>query len=292
MSVLTVNLQDSNAKELFPLSLRDTGFAVVTNHPISADLINAVYDEWAKFFNGQEKFDYTFDKDTQAGYFPFKSENAKGYPVKDLKEFYHFYDAHGLPKGFSDNTKTLKTQLFSLAATLLQWIEDATPEEIRCNFSMPLHTMVDGCEKNLLRILNYPPLVDNDEEGAIRAAPHEDIDLLTLLVAANEPGLQVKNSIGEWYDVSCEPGSIVVNAGDMLELATNRYYKSTTHQVVNPIGASAKKARLSIPYFLHPHNHVRLSPNFTAGEFLNLRLHALGLLSDEDLGPELLKFVA
>ena len=292
MSILTVDLNKPDASKLFPLSLQETGFAVLTNHPVSTELIDDVYKEWTEFFAKNEKYEYTFKTEEQAGYFPFKSENAKGYPVKDLKEFYHYYDSYGLPKGFSENTKILKNQLSALAAQLLQWIEDATPEEIKCNFSMPLCKMIEDSPSTFMRILCYPPLDNNEDEGAIRAAPHEDIDLLSLLVAANEPGLQVQNAKGEWYEVSCEPGSIVVNTGDMLELATNRYFKSTTHQVINPTGEGAKRARLSIPLFLHPRNDVRLSPNFTAGEFLKLRLNALGLIPDADMDPEILKFAA
>ena len=91
MQVLKVKYSDTDAAQTFCKSLRNTGFAVLTDHPISMDLVNTVYGKWQEFFAGEDKHKYTFDVKTQAGYFPFKSEHAKGYNIKDLKEFFHVY---------------------------------------------------------------------------------------------------------------------------------------------------------------------------------------------------------
>ena len=54
----------------------------------------------------------------------------------------------------------------------------------------------------------------------MRAAAHEDINLLTVLPAASEPGLELLDAAGRWYAVPCDPGSVAVNAGEMLDLAS------------------------------------------------------------------------
>lgn len=277
MDVLTVRHGREDSGELLARSLRGTGFAVVTGHPVPRDLTQRVYDEWERFFASPEKHRFTFDPKRQDGYFPFRSENAKGYPRKDLKEFFHVYPGTVLPEGMSDATVRLYAALAALAGELLALLEDHTPAAVRSALSMPLREMIEGSPQTLFRILHYPPLSGREEEGAVRAAAHEDINLITLLVAATAPGLQVLDALGRWRDVPADPGSIVVNAGDMLQMATGGHYRSTTHRVVNPSGEDARRPRLSMPLFLHPWPAVRLSATHTAGEYLEERLREIGL---------------
>ncbi|MDA2935942.1 isopenicillin N synthase family oxygenase [Patescibacteria group bacterium AH-259-L05] len=276
-NVLTVNYQSKDAPQTFVRSLKSTGFAVISNHGIKHSLITKVYNEWKKFFASTAKHDYLRDKGKQAGYFPFLSENAKGYSKKDLKEFYHFYLWGRLPKGMSNATKKLFKQLVACAATLLQWTEEQTPETVRSQFSMPLPEMIKGSNRNLLRIIHYPPLTGKEEEGTVRAAAHEDINLLTVLVAGTQIGLQAQDLEGNWHMVSCDPGMLVVNAGDMLKMCSGGYYPSTKHRVINPTGEDAKKSRYSMPLFLHPRDEVRLSKTHTAKSYLLERLEEIGL---------------
>lgn len=277
MKVLTADYSQPDASEIFVRSIKETGFGVIKNHPIKPDLIKDVYKEWEGFFNSQDKFNYLYDKEAQDGYFPYLTENAKGYAYKDLKEFYHLYEWGRYPAGLSKNTIDLFQQLNTLATTLLQWLESQTPQDVREKFSQPLKDMIRHSPKTLLRILYYPALTGNEEAGAIRAAAHEDIDLLTLLPAATTTGLQVKDSSGNWHAVDSDPGAIVVNAGDMLQMCSGGYYVSTTHRVVNPMGEDANKPRLSMPLFLHPNVDVKLSNEHTAGSYLWQRLKEIGV---------------
>jgi isopenicillin N synthase-like dioxygenase len=278
MEVLKVKYGSPNAAEKFCESLTQTGFAVVTDHPISFDLVHRVYEDWARFFNSKEKHDFTFKPEQQSGYFPFRSENAKDSPIKDLKEFFHVYPRSKLPEFLSENTWKLYNELCSLGGEMLNWVQTASPESIRKGFSMPLPGMIDDSEENLLRVIHYPPLQGTEEEGAIRAAAHEDINLITLLCSATASGLEVQDTAGNWHEVPCDPGSIAINAGDMLQLASGGYYKSTTHRVVNPTGAAAKQPRYSMPLFLHPRSEVLLGQEMTAGQYLKQRLLEIGLL--------------
>ncbi|MDR3608474.1 MAG: 2-oxoglutarate and iron-dependent oxygenase domain-containing protein [Oligoflexia bacterium] len=280
MNVKTVRYGTDQAAREFTESLRETGFAVITHHPISAELIKETFAEWGRFFASDSKFQYTFDPSKQAGYFPFRSENAKDSGKKDLKEFYHYYSARSeLPEGVRRFTPELFGKMSALGAELLSWIEQNTPAEVLRKFSMPLSEMIRGSQDTLLRPIHYPPLTGIEEEGAVRAAAHEDINLITLLPAATAPGLQVKDMAGNWHDVPCDIGTIVINSGDMLREASGGYYPSTTHRVVNPRGPDAKLPRYSMPLFLHARQEVRLSDRYTAGAYLQQRLREIGLLA-------------
>lgn len=281
MDVLKVNYTSPEAAKQFCHSLHTTGFAVLTHHPIPNRLVNEVYSKWADFFNSETKHHYKFDPKTQAGFFPFRTENAKDYKIKDLKEFFHIYPRSELPPELSTATWDLYHRLVSLGSELLTWIQDNTSADVKKNFSMPLPEMVTESKENLLRIIHYPGLKGDEEQGAIRAAAHEDINLITLLCSATAAGLEVMDTAGNWHKVPCDPGSIAINAGDMLQLASKGFYRSTTHRVMNPIGPDAKLPRYSMPLFLHPRHEVGLSENVTAWDYLSQRLQEIGLLKEK-----------
>ena len=142
--------------------------------------------------------------------------------------------------------------------------------------SVPLTDMIYKSQYNLLRIIHYPPLSGNEELNSIRAAAHEDINLLTVLVAGSQPGLQVLDNNESWLDVTTDKNTIVINSGDMLNMASDNYYPSTTHRVINP-DPHSNVSRYSMPLFLHPRDEVVLNENYTAGSYLQERLEEIGL---------------
>lgn len=277
MHVLTVDYCSAQAKKQFSESIKETGFAVLQKHPISTQLIEDVYKHWQRFFHSNEKLNYTYQKPAQDGYFPFKSENAKNSKASDLKEFFHFYPWGKKPAELQAITLQLYQDLTKLAEELLQWIEDCLPLPISQSLSMPLREMIDLEQNTLLRILHYPPLLDNVDTECVRAAPHEDINLITLLPAATAPGLEVLDKNNQWHAITCDPNNIVVNVGDMLQMCTQFYYKSTTHRVINPDIKRNNVSRFSMPLFLHAKKDVRLSPEYTAIEYLHERLRQIGI---------------
>jgi isopenicillin N synthase-like dioxygenase len=109
-------------------------------------------------------------------------------------------------------------------------------------------TVRDG--NSVMRLLHYPP-VDKPTGNHIRAGAHEDINTITLLLGAEEAGLQLQTTDGRWLDVSPKPGELVINIGDMLQRLTNGKLRSTSHRVINPAPDRASKARYSMPFFLH-----------------------------------------
>ena len=181
LDVLTISYPDPKAPTLFENSMKNTGFAVIKDHSIEADLINRVYDEWNTYFSSDSKMDFIFDDEKQDGYFPYLTENAKGATSKDLKEFYHIYKWGRIPDIIGSSTMTLFNQLTEVASTLLGWIESYAPTSVTKLFSIALKNMIKDSRLNLFRVIHYPPMTGNEEQGAIRAAPHEDINLLTCL---------------------------------------------------------------------------------------------------------------
>ena len=285
MNVQTVDYKHENAKSALATSLRETGFAVLVNHPITPERINSAYEDWAEFFASDAKQDWLFDPENQDGFFPFKSENAKGASEKDLKEFYHVYSWGRVPDSLNTMTRALYADLVSLGQELLSWLDAEMPQDLQDSMTLPLASMMEGSAQSLLRILHYPPLSGDAAPDAIRAAAHEDINLITLLLAGSRPGLEAQDTDGNWHSVSCDPGMITINNGDMLSLATDGYYPSTTHRVVNPSDGKgpdegesiANESRYSMPMFLHPRPEAPLKDGFTADMFLQQRLREIGL---------------
>lgn len=280
MEVQVVDYRAPDAARRFTQSLHETGFGVLVNHPIPQSLVENIYKTWLDFFNGDDKQQYAFSKETQDGWFSTAiSETAKGATQKDIKEYYHVYPWGRIPERLRADALSYYEQANALAAELLGWVEQYTPSEIAKLYSEPLSNMIKSSSQTLLRVLRYPPLTGQEPPGAVRAAAHGDINLLTILPASNEPGLQVMGTDKKWRDVPCDFGSLAINIGDMLQEASRGYYPSTLHQVLNPVGESAKRSRVSLPLFLHPRNDVVLSERYTAHSYLEERLRELGVKS-------------
>ncbi|GLQ35493.1 oxidoreductase [Amylibacter marinus] len=274
-SVLAISPSDADAAEKFAKSLRETGFAIIKDHDIPVAEIDAMYRVWAEWFASENKEDFAVQAGESNGYFGYKSENAKDVKQKDLKEFFHVYQSKEVPDSVREITRDFNTKLIALGAKLLGWLDQVTPADVQGLLGEPFEKMIEASDNNLLRVLHYPPLPDDVEPGATRAAAHGDINLITLLVTGSEPGLQAQDVNGTWHDVPCQSGYITVNAGDMLEQATRGHYPSTPHRVINP-PAQENRSRYSMPLFMHPRSEVVLDHQ-TAGEFLDQRLKEIGL---------------
>jgi len=278
MQIQIVDYKDKNAGKLFVQSLRDTGFGVLVNHPIQQDLVESIYKNWQGYFSSEEKYDLSFDPKTQDGYFSSEiSETAKGHAQKDIKEYFHVYPWGRIPEMLKEEILNYYQLTSNLASELLDWVEEYSPEHVAKNYFQPLSSMINDTPNTLLRVLHYPPLKGNEEAGAIRAAAHEDINLLTILPASNEPGLQVQCQDKSWLDVPSDFGNLIINTGDMLQEASGGYFHSTTHRVINPSCKASTKSRISLPLFLHPRSEVRLSQEHTQASYLLERLRELGV---------------
>lgn len=278
MSLPVVDYTAKDAPQQFVKSLRETGFGVLTNHPIQQTIVQSIYRNWQDFFNNDDKYNFAFDVEKQDGYFATEiSETAKGHTHKDIKEYYHVYPWGRIPHPLKTEILNYYQLASQLASELLTWVEAYSPAKIAQQYSQPLAKMITDTPNTLLRVLHYPPLTGDEEQGAIRAAAHEDINLLTILPAANEPGLQVQLPDGNWLDVPSDFGNLIINIGDMLQEASMGYFPSTTHRVINPKGSDSSKSRISLPLFLHPRSEVKLSQKHTQASYLLERLQELGV---------------
>ena len=266
-----------NFADIFVDSLRQYGFAAVVDHPLDNHRIERIYQDWLAFFASEEVSAFTMNPQSQDGYFSLQSaEHAKGFRDRDFKEYFQFYSWGRCPETLRTDLDAHFSAAVALGATLLGYIAHSLPASISAQLSEPLRDMIVDSEQTMLRVLHYPPIPDG--QPVLRAAPHEDINFLTLLPAADGPGLELQLPEGEWISVSQQPGQLIVNIGDILQEATGGFLPSTTHRVATPDESHQSASRMSLPLFLHPRPDVVLSERYSAQQYLRQRLNELGVV--------------
>ena len=292
LSFVDIEKGDSNSINILSDALEDHGFFSITEHGLSNKLVDKCYQLSKQFFDLEyeikNKYSSVGSKGAR-GYTPKGIETAVGENVPDQKEFWH----HGpvvddtfdqkIPKNiiidempeFNKYYDELYLELHKIGSRVLSVI--ALSLEIDKNFFTP------WIEKgnSLLRSIHYPPVDSNLNPHRARA--HEDINLITLLIGAEEGGLEVLNKDGSWIKVSPSSEAIVCNIGDMMQLVTDKKLKSTTHRVIQD-KLTESKPRYSIPFFLHPAPSINLKSIFRdndegilANDFLDQRLKEIKL---------------
>ena len=244
-------------------SFEEYGFAVIADHGIPDDLIHRAEEKAKAFFALPADVKQKYKLPGQGGargYTPFGIETAKGAKAHDLKEFWHV--GRDLPEGHKfrahmpDNVWPDEVPSFRDTFTELFATFDRTGLKVLSAIARYLgladdyfvDTVREG--NSVLRALHYPPQTEPTGEH-IRAGAHEDINTITLLLGAEEAGLELQTKDGRWIPVSPKPGELVINIGDMLQRLTNGRLRSTPHRVVNPTPDRASNARYSMPFFLH-----------------------------------------
>jgi len=280
------------------------GFAVLADHGIPQDRIDAALAAAKTFFALPEetKRKYKLPVGGQRGYTPFGVETAKGETNYDLKEFWHV--GRDLPPGhpyrnhMADNVwPDAEVAEFHETVGWLYGALDAMGlkvlEAIACYLGLERRFFEPTVDfgNSILRLLHYPPVPFDGPH--IRAAAHEDINVITLLLGAEEAGLEVLDRDGKWLPINPPPGALVCNIGDMLQRLTNHRLPSTTHRVVNPAPERRGFPRYSTPFFLHFNSDYRIETlpscidaqhpdryptSITADEFLQERLREIKLV--------------
>lgn len=278
------------------------GFAMVRDHGIPQDLVDRAWAMTKAFFDRPEaeKRGYFIEGGGGArGYTPFKTEIAKGATHVDLKEFWHIgrelpeghrFSALMAPNVWPDAPEGFRETFIELFAAF-----DTAGDRLLSAIAVHLglapdwfdHAVADG--NSVLRLLHYPPVTEDAPN--VRAGAHEDINLITLLLGAEEAGLELLDKDGRWLPVKPPEGALVVNVGDMLQRLTNHVLPSTTHRVVNPPVERRGHSRYSMPFFLHPapdfmikalpqcvsEENPEREPPITAHDYLAERLAEIGL---------------
>ena len=313
--VPSVDLSDFTAdaperKEKFVQTLgaafQHIGFVAVKNHGLSDELTENLYQAVKQFFALSEVTKQKYEIANlggQRGYTSKGKEHAKGRTIGDLKEFYHvgqeLLEPERIRFGYPQNI--FPNEIPEFKVTTLEAYRILEEAGLKILRAIAIYLELDEfyfdqkvrCGNSILRAIHYFPLHNQEiPKGAVRAAAHGDINLITLLMGASAEGLQILRQDGKWIRVTALPEQIVVNVGDMLERLTNKKLKSTIHKVVNPSTERSGTARYSIPFFMHPisemdltclpscieNNNPKQFVDITAGEFLNQRLQEIGLI--------------
>ncbi len=284
-------------------ALREYGFLRVRGHAIRSAQIQPAYDAARALFAlpTEQKMAYCVRGGAgERGYTPFGAEHAKGTPMPDLKEFWHvgreLADGHPLKAAYPANVWPAEVESFRADLLSLYDGLEAIALEMLVVIAMYLgeepSRIVDLARdgNSILRALHYPPLANVEiAQGAVRAAAHEDINLITLLVTSSHSGLEILRRDGVWMSVNAEDGEILMDAGDMLGRITHGVIAATTHRVVNP--TEDRSERFSMPFFVHPRpdavlrvldtcrnvGNGELPPDITGYAFLRERLAEIGL---------------
>ena len=292
LSFKDIEKGDSFSINILKEALAAHGFFSITDHGLSQDLIDKCYRCSKDFFdlNYETKNEYSSIGSKGArGYTPKGIETAVGEKIADQKEFWH----HGpivdktfdkkIPENLSISELPDFNKNFDELYSELHKIGSRVLSVISLSLGLDKDFFIPWIEKgnSLLRSIHYPPVDGNTNPHRARA--HTDINLITLLIGAEEGGLEVLNKDGSWIKVEPSSNAIVCNIGDMMQLVTDKSLVSTTHRVIQDIEAKSKP-RYSIPFFLHPAPSVLLKSVFNesdkgvlADDFLDERLKAIKL---------------
>ncbi|URW75387.1 isopenicillin N synthase family oxygenase [Sphingomonas donggukensis] len=280
------------------------GFAMVSNHGVPDAIVERAWAMTKAFFGlpeDQKRAYFQAGGGGARGYTPFKTEIAKGATHVDLKEFWHVgrelarghrFEKEMAPNVWPDQPEGFKETFLALFKALddagLRLLS-AIAVHLGLEPNWFEHAVDDG--NSVLRLLHYPPVPADAPE--VRAGAHEDINLITLLLGAEEAGLELLEKNGSWLPVKPPAGAMVVNVGDMLQRLTNHVLPSTTHRVVNPAPERRGFSRYSMPYFLHPapdfmiatlpgtitaDNPNRYETPISSHDYLHERLVEIGLI--------------
>lgn len=281
-------------------SLREFGFVGIRNHGIDETLLSDSYELNRALFqlSDAQKQSYSQAELGHRGYTAFGQERAKDNPQPDLKEFWHIgpelndesaYFMRYPPNVWPHELAQFKAVMLSLYNQLND-VASLVLEAIGLALKIPPTYFADLIHdgNSVLRLIHYPPVAGMNTAQQMRAAPHADINLMTLLVGASDSGLELLDQDGQWLAINSEPGEIIIDTGDMMALITNSRLPATVHRVVNP--DSESKARYSMPFFVHPHSDAELQclaqfrkpdeeyQSISAGDFLQQRLRENGLV--------------
>ena len=292
ISMLDIKNRDEKTIHGLSLALTSHGFFTITDHGISDEILAQSYKLSKDFFDLDENIKNTYahpEKAGARGYTPFGKETAVGETTPDLKEFWH----HGpqvdesFDSRIASNINVKEVQAFNDQCDLLfNQLNNLGIEVLRAIaliLKLDSKFFDDWALKgnSILRLIHYPPVLNSS--NILRARAHGDINLITLLVGAEESGLEVLSPDGDWVPIVAKSKSIVCNIGDMMELATRSQLKSTTHRVVDN-NTKTSKSRYSMPFFLHPSPEIDLcsivddsTESISAHDFLEQRLKEIKL---------------
>jgi len=287
-------------------ALETYGFVAVENHGVHAETRARALAQVKALFDLDDPIKKGYERPKhgrQRGYTPRGVERAKNVSIGDLKEFWHIgpeLDENSALAGqiganvWPHELPEFKSAMLNFY-TELEQCGRALFEALAHYLKVPPHTFTDMLEggNTVLRSIHYPkPDANHTASGRVWAAAHEDINMMTLLSEATQPGLELLTRDGEWLPIHPVPGQLIADTGDMFQRLTNGRFPATTHRVVAP--PEQRSARYSMPFFIHPHPDTVLTPiaacagnqsglryeHISAHEYLQNRLRANQVLRE------------
>ncbi|WP_338579199.1 isopenicillin N synthase family oxygenase [Pseudomonas sp. ML2-2023-6] len=242
---------------------RDVGFFYLTGHGIDSELLQQVQDHARRFFALPDR-DKTavgmINSPHFRGYNRAASEITRGKP--DLREQFDLgAEREVLPT--TDNSpywarlqgpNQWPQALPTLKPLLLDWQQAMTAMSLRLlrAFAQVLALGPEAFDQlygdkpnEHIKLMRYPGQASDESNQGVGA--HKDSGFLSFLLQDQQAGLQVEIEEGRWIDALPRANTLVVNIGELLELATNGYLRATVHRVLSPAKGSE---RLSIAFFL------------------------------------------
>lgn len=257
----------------------EIGFFIVVGHGVEQPLIDRTYGKAAEFFRLPIDDKLTIRQPAPSisrGYTPVKGESlSDGIGMRsagDLKEMIdmgpvdvpggEYYERAEAGNHFHPNLWPAKPEGFEAAMEDYYRRINRLANDLMGLFALALDLpedfFFDKLDRNMsaLRIICYPEQAEAPEPGQIRAGAHTDYGTLTILMSDQSAGgLQAQHRDGTWVDVVPEPGSYVINIGDVMQMWTNDRWVSTMHRVVNPPREVASTARRHSVVFFHQPNY-------------------------------------
>ncbi len=233
-------------------ALRSAGFFALRGHGVPDAVVQGAFDAGHGFFSLSMTDKEAWHIDgwpLKRGFDPIGWQALDPAQPPDLKEsFYLGVEAIGpnqwpdetLVPGFRAAMEAYALAMDGLARRLLGLFEIALRLQPGHFDSFMRHPTCTT------RLLHYPPQPVHAAPGQIGCGAHTDWGALTLLAQDEAGGLQVQLRSGQWLDVPPEPGTYVVNVGDMMQRWTNDHWLSTPHRVINK---HQGRDRWSIAYF-------------------------------------------
>ena len=284
-------------------ALAEVGFFAAEGHGVDSTLVESAYAAAKEFFSlpAETKQRYTAKVGGQRGYTGFGQEHAKDSAAPDLKEFYQIgrvdvgadhpvhaeYGPNVWPEEVPEFAKVL-TEYYKQVDALGGIFLEACAHYVGGEANLFRDMAREG--DTIVRVIYYPPVADGATAGSVRAAAHEDINLITLLPGATAEGLEILTRENEWLPIRAGHDHFIVDSGDMMQNVSNGLFRATTHRVVNPKDTTSD--RFSMPCFIHPSADADLSPTplcvertggekrfeeMSAGDYLKKRLAEIGL---------------
>lgn len=267
------------------------GFALVTNHGISAELQSETFDLMRRFFELPDDVKRQIDKTRSPqfrGWEPVGAESTNNAP--DLREQIDVWTdwpvqldtAHDYNRLYGPNQWLPDDVLAGHRSISMKWIDALARLADQLMSTLAIGLGLDGDHlrnlfgdqpMSLAKFIHYPPT----PSGAAGVNPHHDAGFLTVLAPGPVPGLQVQNPMGDWVDVPIIDNTFVINLGEVLQSMTGNYLVATPHRVITD------RERLSSGYFHGPSldtelTRLPLAPEFAAAVAASPHHHDAGFM--------------